>query len=62
MACVSGGVSVSVKVRGADGAPVPRVQVEAVMGGIHCLLAPSQLHILSEVINATRGAINTNTH
>ena len=43
----------SVKVRGADSIPVPRVQVEAVVGGIHCLLAPSQLHILTEVITAT---------
>jgi hypothetical protein len=52
VAYVSGGMNVTVKVRGTDSAPVPRVQVEAVVGGVHCLLAPSQLHILAEIASA----------
>ena len=56
VACVSGDVSVSVKVRGVEGAPVPRVEVEGVVGGVHCLLAPAQVHILSEMAkNLGRG-------
>lgn len=46
-------MNVTVKVRGTDSAPVPRVQVEAVVGGVHCLLAPSQLHILTEIASAS---------
>lgn len=49
VACASGDVNVSVKVRGVEGAPVPRVQLEATVGGIHCLLAPAQVHILTEM-------------
>ena len=56
VACVSGVVNVSVKVRGVEASVVPRVQVEAVVGGVHCLLAPAQLHILTEVAtNLQRG-------
>lgn len=53
VAYVSGGMNVTVKVRGTDSAPVSRVQVEAVVGGVHCLLAPSQLHILTEIASAS---------
>ena len=49
VACASGDVSVSVRVRGVEGASVPRVQVEVVVGGVHCLLAPAQVHILTEM-------------
>ena len=47
--------------RGVEGAPVPRVQVEAVVGGIHCLLAPAQVHILTEMANSLgrRGELRT---
>ena len=70
MARVSGAVSVSVRVRGAEGGTVPRVQVEAVVGGVHCLLAPAQLHILTEIAanlgggrseEEGRGGVGTNT-
>lgn len=46
VASISSGVSVTVKVRSADGSSMPRVQVDVVIGAVHCLLAPSQLHIL----------------
>ena len=56
VACASGDVSVSVRVRGVEGAPVPRVHVEVVVGRIHCLLAPAQMHILTEMANNLSGA------
>ena len=59
VACVSGDVSVSVKLRGVEVAPVPRVQVEAVVGGVHCLLAPTQVHILTEMATNLRSGRGT---
>ena len=53
MVHVSGEINVTVRVRGTESAPVPRVQVEAEVGGVHCLLAPSQLHILAEIASAS---------
>ena len=49
MACAAGCVSVKLRLRVSEDAPVPKMEMEAVVGGVHCLLAPEQLHILVEM-------------
>ena len=54
IAYASGQLSVRVRIRQSESIPGPKLECDAVVGGVHCLLAPQQLHILVEMANSIR--------